>query len=140
MSELQKRTPGAALYSYQRCGHVDRWKLLADIQRRARSGEIERHGPVYQVFDEHGRPAGWEAAYIPLRAPRPRLPRYAAAFTVGMGAVAAVAGMLWHARYVILYTAAGLAALAVLIGALMYFGQHRAGCPGIITHCPGCKG
>lgn len=110
-----------------------RQQLLARLRKMAERGEIERTGRL-ELID--GR---WHANFIRIRDPRPRLPIYATAFAVGAGAVVGVGMMLWHARYVILYAVGGVAALAVLIGVGMYLASHRVGCPGVITHCPGCK-
>ena len=139
MTALERSHAHAPDFSTVRAPYLDRQRLGAELRRMSERGEIERCGPIVLKHSEGGVPH-WEAHYVRLREPRPRLPRYAAAFAIGAGALVSVGAMLWHARYVILYGALGMAALALLIVLAAHLGQHRAGCPGIITHCPGCKG
>lgn len=111
----------------------DRQRLGAELRRMSERGLIERCGPIRLVDGQ------WVARYVRLREPRPKAPLYVTGFALGMGAVAGVAAMLWHARYVILYGLGALAALAILIGLIGFVSARVRGCA-CVLHGPRCGG
>ncbi len=113
------------------------WKLKALLKTEKRWRRIHpNHSEVRRIVPASGGPAFYAVKVYRLRDKTPRWRLALGGLVLGAGALTGLGAMFWHARWVLLALAAGLAVVFAAIAMLMHFATgagQGGGC-----RCPLC--